>query len=96
MTVLGNKITGNSANLGQMIYNIGNIGTLNLTYLNNETITTKKGQNIIVYATLTDDMGNTVTRQIISFYLTSTHLADVVSTEGYANFTYNVTNNLIH
>nr|WP_255596581.1 Ig-like domain repeat protein [Methanobrevibacter sp. TMH8] len=92
MSVSGNVMSGNVASvLGQMIYNNGSIGVLNLTYLGNSTVKVSKGSNVTVYATLTDDMGNTVTGQDISFYVDGVFVANVTSIEGKANTTYLVT-----
>ena len=84
-------MTGNTAGLGQMIYNNGSMGILTLIYLSNSTVKTSKGSNVTVYATLTDDMGNTVTEQDISFYIDGVLIANVPSVEGKANTTYLVT-----
>lgn len=51
----------NSATSGYMIYNLSNIGVLNLTYINNSTKNVTNGTHVILNATLTDDRGNTVT-----------------------------------
>lgn len=91
MSVSNNTMTDNSANLGQMIYNLGDIGVLNLTYINNSTIIVKKGQNIVLFANLVDDMGNTVTGQNISFYINETLIGTATSIEGLANINYTVT-----
>lgn len=93
LALSGNIMTGNTAGLGQMIYNngTGTIGTLTLIYLSNSTITTSKGFLVTLYATLTDDMGNTVTGQDISFYVDGVFIANVTSIEGKANTTYLVT-----
>ncbi|MBZ9570726.1 hypothetical protein KQY27_04090 [Methanobrevibacter sp. TMH8] len=88
MSILNNFMMNNSAELGQMIYNGGFMGVLNLTYLNNSTQYVKSGQNVLLYATLTDDMGNTVTGQNISFYINGVWIGSLTSTEGYANITY--------
>lgn len=90
MIVSGNSMSGNSAGLGQMIYNAGNMGILNLTYLSNKTINTKKGATVVIYVTLTDDMGNTITGEDIFFYANDIYLNKVTSIEGYASFSYDV------
>jgi hypothetical protein len=82
-------MSGNDAILGKMIYNDGSMGILNLTYLNNQTISTNLGENINLSAYLTDDMGNTVTEQNISFYVNETPVGNTTSIEGYANLSYN-------
>ncbi|RBQ22290.1 hypothetical protein ALNOE001_20200 [Candidatus Methanobinarius endosymbioticus] len=52
-----------------MIYNNGRMGVLNLTFLDNMTHYVG-GSSIVFYAFLTDDMGNTVSGDTISFMLT--------------------------
>ncbi|MBZ9570049.1 right-handed parallel beta-helix repeat-containing protein [Methanobrevibacter sp. TMH8] len=88
ISVLRNIMSGNSANLGQMIYNNGTISVLNLIFIDNSTWVVKKGSTIILNATLTDDMGNTITGQNISFYVNGSLVGSVESIEGYANITY--------
>ncbi|MDR2967583.1 MAG: hypothetical protein LBU74_06510 [Methanobacteriaceae archaeon] len=90
MGVFNNTMKGNFADLGQMIYNNGNMGILNLTYLKNSTIKVVKGQIVTLYATLTDDMGNTVTGQSISFMVNGTSIGSANSVEGYASINYTV------
>ncbi|OQD58824.1 adhesin-like protein [Methanobrevibacter arboriphilus JCM 13429 = DSM 1125] len=88
MSVSNNIMLNNSANLGQMIYNNGSMGVLNLTFINNSTWIVKNGSTITLFATLTDDMGNTVTGQNISFYIDGVFLANVTSIEGEAKLNY--------
>ncbi len=88
MSVSNNTMADNSAGLGQMIYNNGSMGILNLTYINNSTIAVLNGSTITIYATLTDDMGNTVTGQDILFYVDGIFIANLTSIEGQANTTY--------
>ncbi|MBZ9570947.1 hypothetical protein KQY27_05250 [Methanobrevibacter sp. TMH8] len=89
MLVTGNLMADNIANvLGNEIYNNGTMGILNLTYLNNSTITVDKNSDVILYATLTDDMGNSVTGQNISFYVNGIFIGEVEAIEGNVNITY--------
>ncbi|MCL2115651.1 MAG: hypothetical protein FWH29_05465, partial [Methanobrevibacter sp.] len=88
LTLSNNIMEGNVAGFGQMIYNAGTIGILNLTYLNNQTIYTTLGSMVNVFATLTDDMGNTVTGQNISFYIDGVYVQSMNSDEGYVNIYY--------
>lgn len=89
MSVSGNTMTGNSATIrGNVIYNAGRMGILNLTYLNNSTQDVTIGQNVSLFATLTDDMGNLITGQNISFYVNGILIRNVTAIEGYANLTY--------
>ncbi|WP_409199396.1 Ig-like domain repeat protein [Methanobrevibacter sp. DSM 116169] len=90
MSVSKNFMLGNSARSGQMIYNTGNMGILNLTYINNSTLPVKKGDKITLNATLTDDMGNTVTGQNIAFNVNGTFIKNVTVIEGVAEFEYTV------
>ena len=87
-----NTMSGNSANdRGHMIYNTGTMGVLNLTFMGNSTLTTSKGSTVLLYATLTDDMGNTITGQDISFYVNGVFIANVSSVEGKASTAYLIT-----
>lgn len=88
MTLHSNVMLNNMATLGHMIYNNGNMGVLNLTYLKNSTINVVRGLNVTLLATLTDDRGNTVTGQNISFYIDGVFLANVTSIEGDAKLNY--------
>jgi uncharacterized protein DUF11/polymorphic membrane protein len=94
MTVFNNSMSGNVASLGQMIYNTGNMGILNLTYLNNETIIVDNNTSVLLNATLTDDMGNTVTGQNISFYVDGIFIGNQTATEGQATISYLVNHGL--
>ncbi|WP_157082469.1 beta strand repeat-containing protein [Methanobrevibacter cuticularis] len=89
MSVSRNTMEGNTANaFGNGIYNTGNMGILNLTYIGNSTIHNIIGSNIILYANLTDDMGNPITGQEITFYVNGIYSGNVAIIEGYANLTY--------
>ncbi|KZX17124.1 putative outer membrane protein pmp20 precursor [Methanobrevibacter cuticularis] len=88
MLVSLNTMTGNTALLGNMIYNTGNMSVLNLTYLNNSTIIVDNNTYILLNATLTDDMGNTVTGQNISFYVNGTLIGNQTSIEGLVSINY--------
>ncbi|KZX15647.1 chlamydia polymorphic membrane protein [Methanobrevibacter cuticularis] len=88
MSVFGNLMMNNSAALGQIIYNNGYLGILNLTFIDNSTKTVKNGNTVILYASLTDDMGNTITGQNISFYVNGVLIGTVESIEGLGNLMY--------
>ncbi|MDR2966612.1 MAG: Ig-like domain repeat protein [Methanobacteriaceae archaeon] len=88
MHLSGNYMFGNTASLGQMIYNNGSIGIVNLTYLNNTTIKCYYGENVILFIFLTDDMGNTITGQNISFFVNGIFAGNATVVEGYANLSY--------
>ncbi|MCL2686973.1 MAG: right-handed parallel beta-helix repeat-containing protein [Methanobrevibacter sp.] len=92
MVSLNNMTDGNQAKLGQMIYNIGNMGILNLTYLENKTINVTRDTTIEINATLTDDMGNTITGQNIAFIINGEPPIYVTSEEGKASISYTTPN----
>jgi hypothetical protein len=97
MTVNGNTMSGNSANSfegGHVIYNNGTMGVLNLTYINNATIQVNNDTWIMLNATLTDDMGNNVTWQNISFVVNGSHIDNMNSIEGRVSLNYNVIGNV--
>ncbi|MCL2687928.1 MAG: hypothetical protein FWE58_05275, partial [Methanobrevibacter sp.] len=73
---------------GNVIYNIGNMGGLVLTYLNNPVMNVKLGENIILYAYLTDDMNNPITGGDISFYVDNDFKDNVFVNEGQVNIDY--------
>ncbi|KZX17108.1 bacterial Ig-like domain protein [Methanobrevibacter cuticularis] len=92
MIVSNNIMNGNTAaSGGDMIYNAGNMGILNLTYINNSTKVVRWGQAVTLFATLTDDMGNTVTGQNINFIVNGTNKGSVTAIEGYANISLIIT-----
>ncbi|MDR0913166.1 MAG: hypothetical protein LBM96_11310, partial [Methanobrevibacter sp.] len=92
MILFRNYMTGNTASRsGQMIYNNGTMGVLNLTYLGNRTLKGSSNLTNSLIATLTDDMGNTITGQEISFNVTDSRgnnmeLGSVNALEGIAIF----------
>ncbi|MCL2156623.1 MAG: right-handed parallel beta-helix repeat-containing protein [Methanobrevibacter sp.] len=96
MSLSNNIMIGNSAGLGQMIYNNGSIGVLNLTPLNASVHYVTSGQIFTLFATLTDDMGNTVTGQNMNFWVwlwptsSFSYIGSSTATEGYAEWVYTV------
>ena len=87
--VSGNTMTGNTASiLGDVIYNNGTMGKLNLIYLNNSTVDAENNTLIDLFASLTDDMGNPITGGNISFYVDGVFKSSVMSIEGVANINY--------
>ncbi|OQD59288.1 hypothetical protein MBBAR_4c00130 [Methanobrevibacter arboriphilus JCM 13429 = DSM 1125] len=74
--------------LGSAIYNNGNMSVLNLTYINNSTLIVNNNTYLILYATLTDDMGNNITGQNISFYVNGTFIGNQTVNEGYVSVNY--------
>ncbi|MDR0911351.1 MAG: hypothetical protein LBM96_01955, partial [Methanobrevibacter sp.] len=89
LSLSNNAMIGNTATLGQMIYNAGTIGVLNLTYMGNKTVNVKPGSSVVLNATLTDDMGNTVTGENITFFVNGTAIGNVTAIEGIATLNYN-------
>lgn len=86
MNVSGNIMAGNLAKLAHMIYNNGFMGVLNLTFINNSTINVFGMTTYTVYANLTDDCGNTVTGQIVTFIINGYIMATRTVIEGYASY----------
>lgn len=93
MNLSGNIMSNNVANIsGNQIYNQdGSVGAFNLTYLNNSTIIGNNNTKVLLYAYLTDDMGNPISGGNISFYVNNVFIGDVDVNEGYARLSYNVT-----
>ena len=90
MYVSGNTMEDNEAELGAEIFNLGNMGILNLTYLNNKTVGVYANSFATINATLTDDMGNTVTGGFIIFFIDESYYKYAFSREGYIEFEYEV------
>jgi len=70
MFVQGNLMSGNTATAsegGNMIYNNGNMGGLVITYIDGDRVRVNNGDDVFLYATLTDDNGNKVTWQDVTF-----------------------------
>ncbi|MBF4469554.1 MAG: hypothetical protein ISP01_09140 [Methanobrevibacter arboriphilus] len=89
MNVANNTMFGNFASvLGNVIYNKGSLGVLNLSYLNNQTIKVSNNTFVDIFATLTDDMNNPITGLNITFYLNSTLISVLEVIEGYLNVSY--------
>jgi uncharacterized repeat protein (TIGR01451 family) len=84
-----NKILSSDAALGKDIYNNLNISVSYLTFLNNDTVYSSYLNNVTVFANLTDDMGNTITCQNISFEINGKTYS-IESVEGFASFNYTV------
>lgn len=93
MKLSGNIMENNNALLGKEIYNNGSMGILKLKYLNNSTIKVNNKTKINIYATLTDDMGNSITGQNISFYVNGEYIGVSDAIEGYATIEYTVIGN---
>ncbi len=93
-TLSNNIMAGNTAKIiGNYIYNNGTMGILNLTFIDNSTLFIRNNYTVIIYVTLTDDMGNPITGQNINFYMNGILLGTATSIEGQANLTYTVIGN---
>ena len=92
MLVSGNTMERNTANnnAGNEIYNLGNMGILYITYINNETINVTRGGTYTLFANLTDDMGNFITGQLIHFFVNGKYIGNATVNEGYAFISYTV------
>lgn len=89
LSVSGNNMSSNVANiLANEIYNSGTMNILNLKYLNNSIITVNNNTQIILYATLTDDMGNPITGQEVTFLINGFTVGYANFINGMANLTY--------
>ncbi|MGL4669040.1 MAG: hypothetical protein ACRCVG_00380, partial [Methanobacteriaceae archaeon] len=92
--LISNVMSGNNATLGCEIYNLGNINATYLSYLGNSTILANNNSYVVLFAILTDDNGNFITGQNISFYVNGEFVVNVSSIEGYANISYLINNPL--
>ena len=89
MLVTNNFMTDNSAfTLGNVIYNDGTMGNLNLTYLNNSTLKILINNEMLLFATLTDDMDNPVTGGNISFFVNGEFIGNVTAIEGIGSINF--------
>lgn len=89
LTVKNNTVTGSRANQGRDIYNDGKISISYLTFNDGKTIFADYRDVLLIHANLTDDMGNTITGQNISFVINGeTYSVKVI--EGVASFNYTV------
>ncbi|WP_409200871.1 right-handed parallel beta-helix repeat-containing protein [Methanobrevibacter sp. DSM 116169] len=91
LTLKNNLINNTNAAIGNEIYNVGFIDVVTLTFLNNETKLVVYDNTYIIFATVTDDMGNEITYQNVSFYINGIYVGFAKSIEGYANISYTVT-----
>jgi hypothetical protein len=90
MIVSNNAMDSDTASgLGNVIYNNGNMTNLNLTYLDNSTWIIINNIPVLVYATITDDMGNLISGGKISFYVGGKLIGNITVLEGFASITYN-------
>lgn len=87
LTVENNTIVDSAAELGRDIYNEKDIAISYLTFIDGKTIFAEYGDSLLIYANLTDDMGNTITGQNISFTIgDATYSGEAV--EGKTSFNY--------
>ena len=92
MSVTDNTMTGNTAGeLGNVIYNNGTMGNLQLTYIDNSTKDVKINSPIVLNATLTDNMGNLVTGGNIDFYVNNNYIGTLFVNEGQVYIDYTPT-----
>ena len=89
LTVKNNTITDSKAELGRDIYNVGKIGVSYLTFIDARNITAEYADVILIFANLTDDMGNTITGQNISVAINNNNYS-LPSVEGKISFNYTV------
>ena len=89
MKLLNNKFVNSNADLGSDIYNARNIAVSYLTFIDNSTKYGSYLTNITIFATLTDDMGNTITGQNVTFEINGKKYY-AQSIEGNASFIYTV------
>ena len=83
----GNFVIGNFAILGgNVIYNNGSLNVV-LSYLNNTTINVYK-KSFTLFAYLTDDMGNPITGQNVSFFVNNVFIGNSTADEGYSSINY--------
>lgn len=84
-----NTLINSKADLGNDIYNAKNISVSYLTFIDNSTRYGIYLNNITVYATLTDDVGNTITGQNVTFEINGKNYY-AESIEGNASFNYTI------
>ena len=89
MRLSNNKLVNSNADLGSDIYNARNIAVSYLTFIDNSTKYGSYLTNITIFATLTDDMGNTITGQNVTFEINGKKYY-AQSIEGNASFNYTV------
>lgn len=89
LTVENNTVIDSKAELGRDIYNIGSIGTSYLTFIDAKSIAAEYGDAILIFANLTDDMGNTITGQNITASINGNDYS-LEAVEGTVKFNYTV------
>lgn len=89
MKLSNNKLVNSNADLGSDIYNARNVAVSYLTFIDNSTKYGSYLTNITIFATLTDDMGNTITGQNVTFEINGKKYY-AQSIEGNASFNYTV------
>ena len=89
MKLSNNKLVNSNADWGSDIYNAKNIAVSYLTFIDNSTKYGSYLTNITIFATLTDDMGNTITGQNVTFEINGKKYY-AQSIEGNASFIYTV------
>lgn len=89
LTVKNNTVVDSKADLGRDIYNINSIGISYLTFIGGKKIAAEFGDVVLIFANLTDDMGNTITGQNISVTINGNHYS-LEAIEGAVSFNYTV------
>ncbi|OWT33336.1 hypothetical protein BGI41_02910 [Methanobrevibacter sp. 87.7] len=94
-TLYGNRMYSSTAVNGSYIYNAMRIGNTYLKILDNNTITSKKGKAILIYATLTDDRGNPISGGNIIIEIDGKNYTST-SNEGKVSFNYTFNKNGVY
>ena len=81
-------------NGGKEIYNNKIVYVANLTYLDNTTVRISRGQTIELWATITDDMANTITGKNVTFIVNGINIGSAEAIEGFAKLNYYVNLNM--
>lgn len=92
LKVNNNTMINCSSNTGNYIYNNGTVNQVNISFLNNETVTVKLYQTSVIElnATVTDDMGNPITGKVLIFHINGTGIGEVNVSEGIGKINYTI------
>lgn len=92
LDLTGNLMENVSALKANYIYNMGNIKTSYITYLNNETILVvfPDSKVVMINATVCDDMGNPISGKNIKFTINGVENATLEVIEGKASYAYTI------
>ena len=89
LILVNNTMKDSDAKFARHIYNAANVGVSYLTFINNESRYVHYLNDEFIFANLTDDMGNTITGQNITFEI-GDESYDVEVIDGIAGFKYNI------